>query len=247
MPKSHSRDTASSKVIANFKRPKGDFKYFVNLPWEIQNRVWEMMAEEPRIVAVNTETNSGLRSSRAVGLKSYTLAIESKQAAQPPRVYFNFERDTLYFRENWNKDVAGAWSCISRLANLVNEGDLKRVKRVGLDVNARVCSLKTSGESCHFPNFAYWDALETMYLGYEGARLGTDCPIRFGELESKDYENFIQKYKKNPCWRNGEWLAQGVEAAVEHLRNEVPQMYHGFWKKPDSFLGKLALVSVKHL
>jgi hypothetical protein len=86
-----------------------------------------------------------------------------------------------------------------------------------------------------------------MYLGYEGARLGTDCPIRFGELESKDYENFIQKYKKNPCWRNGEWLAQGVEAAVEHLRNEVPQMYHGFWKKPDSFLGKLALVSVKHL
>jgi hypothetical protein len=36
---------------------------------------------------------------------------------------------------------------------LVNEDDLKRVKREGLDVNARVCSLKMSGKTCYLANF----------------------------------------------------------------------------------------------
>jgi hypothetical protein len=229
-----------------------------------------MLAEEPRVVAVNTKTNSGLRSSippilhvcsesRAVGLKHYTLAFESQRFAHrrtdtpeqkinvlPPRVYFNFERDTLYFRENWNKNVEGAWCCLSRFTDLVNEGDLKRVRRVGLDVNARVCSLKTSGEKCHLANFAFWDALEILYLGYEDVRLGSDCPISSSELEGKHYNDFMQRYKMNPCWSDIQWLPQDVEA-VEYLRNEVPIMYHGMWKKPDWFLRKLELLSIKHL
>lgn len=256
----HSQDTASSKIIANFNGAK-DFPHFVKLPNEVRSMVWEMLAEEPRAVAVNTKTNGGLRSSippilqvcsesRAVGLRHYTLAFESKQFLNtsnvlPPRVYFNFERDTLYLRENWNKNVEGAWCCLSQFTSLVNEDDLKRVKRVGLDVNARVCSLKTSGERCHLPCFASWDALEILYLGYEDARLGSDSPIRFSELESKDYEDFMQRYRLNPCWR----LLEDVEAveAVEHLRNEVPSMYHGVGKKPDCFLRKLELVIVTHL
>jgi len=229
-----------------------------------------MLAEESRVVAVKTKTDGGLRSaippilhvcseSRAVGLKHYTLAFESQRFAHrwtdtpehkinvlPPRVYFNFERDMLYFRENWNKNVEGAWCCLSRFTNLLNKGDLKRVRRVGLDVNTRVCSLKTSGEKCHLANFAFRDALEILYLSYEDTRLGSDCPISSSKLESKDYKDFMQRYKMNPCCRDIRWLSRDFEA-VEYLRNEVLIMYHGMWEKPDWFLRRLELLSVKYL
>jgi len=232
-----------------------------------------MLAEEPRVVAVSTKTIIGRRlrssippilhvcsESRAVGLKHYTLAFETQQfydrwtddpeyKKDPPPggVYFNFERDTLYLRENWNENVGGAWCCLSRFTNLVNASDLKRVRRVGLDVNARVCSLKTSSKKCHLPDFAGWDTLEILYLGYEDVTLGSDCPISFGELESKDYEDFMQRYKMNPSWRNGERLPRGFKKAVEYLRNEVPVMYHGVRGTPACSLRKLELVSIKHL
>lgn len=229
-----------------------------------------MSAEEPRIVTVNAETNNGLCSSippilhvcsesRAVGLKHYTLAFESQRFIYeslatreqlinllPPRVYFNFEHDMLYFRENWNKNVEGAWCCLSQLTHLVNEGDLKKVRRVGLDVNTRVCSLKTSGRNCHPANFDFWDGLEIMYLGYEDVRLGSDCPISSSKLESKDYEGFMQRYRMNPCWRNMQRWPQDIDA-IEYLRNEGPVMYHGGGRKPDWLLKKFELVSIKHL
>ena len=218
-----------------------------------------MLAEEPRVVAINTKTNSGLRSSippilhvcsesRSVGLKHYTLAFESQThlradtpaheiSVLPPRVYFNFERDTLYFREKWNKDVDGAWCCLSQFANLVNKGDLKRVKRVGLDVNARVCS------DCHFANFASWDALEILYLGYEGVRLGSDCLISFNKLGSKDYEDFLRRYNMNPCWtltRSAIKSSLQDLDTIECLKSEVPTGYR-------MNLKKLELVSIEHL
>jgi hypothetical protein len=260
--------------MANFKRPK-EFPHFVQLPREIQYRIWEMVAEEPRIVTINTRTDNGLYSaippilhvcseSRVVGLKYYTLAFKSQRFDRrwadtleheidvlPPRVYFNFERDMLYFREKWNKNVKGAWSCLSRFTDLVNEYDLKRVRKVGLDVNARVCSLKISGYSCHLANFANWDALEILCLGYEDVRLGSDCLITSSELESKDYEGFMERYKINPCWARMPQLQEDEAAdTVQCLRNEVPIMYHGgSWNrpKPDGFLGKVELVSIKHL
>lgn len=170
-----------------------------------------------------------------------------------PRVYFNFARDVLYFREDWNEGVKGQASCFEELRRVVKQSDVKKVRRVGMDVNARACSLRTSGETCHSPSFAYWDALEILYIGYEDeGRLGADCPIRFDELERKDYKDFMNKYKRNPCW---EVVRQDGEEAVEHLRNEVPYGYHGrplecfpgYWDYPEGFLEKLEVVRIKHL
>jgi hypothetical protein len=211
------------------------------------------------MVTINTKTNSGLYSSippilqvcsksRSVGLKHYTLAFESQTHLRtntathetnvlPPRVYFNFERDTLYFREQWNKDVEGAWCCLSQFANLVNKDDLKRVKRVGLDVNARVCS------DSHFAKFTSWDALEILYLGYEDTRLGSDCPISFSELESKDYEDFLRRYNMNPCWT---LIKSAIKSSlqdletIECLKSEVPTGHLMNFKKVE-------LVSIEHL
>lgn len=273
-PKSHYQDTASSKIISSFKHPK-EFPHFVRLPYEIQYKIWEMLAEEPRVVPINTRTDNGLYSSippilhvcsesRAVGLKHYTLAFKSQRFDDgwtdgsepetnvlPPRVYFNFERDMLYFREKWNKKVNGEWCCLLQFPSLVDEYDLKRVRKVGLDVNARACSLEISGEECHPASFAHWDALEILCLGYEDVRLGSDCLITSSELESKDYEGFMQRYKINPCWAEMDQLEEDVEAAdaVQYLRDEVPVICHGTWNKPkpDGFLRKLKLVSIKHL
>jgi hypothetical protein len=159
-----------------------------------------------------------------------------QEIALPPRVYFNFERDKLYFREDWNKGVQGSWSCIMQFIDLLNESDLKRVKGLGFDVNARVCSLRPSG---HYPILAGWDSLETLYLGFVGVKLGSHCLIGFRELGRKDYSAFMRRYRKNPCWRSMQSWPEDVDA-VEQLRAEVPTMYQGYWEK-------LELVSIVQL
>jgi hypothetical protein len=234
-----------------------------------------MMAAEPRIIVIHAKTDDALRAlvppilqvcseSRAVGLKHYTLAFGSQPYMQwitdatgstkvieesdiPGRIYVNFERDTLYFREDWNEGVEGPCSCILQFPSQFSYDDLKRVKRVGFDVNARVCCLGVSGEDCHSPTFKCWDALETLYFGFEGMGLGNDCQIGFRELEMKDYSALMRQYRKNPCWRDMKLWQDDVEA-VEQLRADVPMTYHGEWReKPDRFLEKLELVSIIQL
>jgi hypothetical protein len=194
-----------------------------------------------------------------VALKHYTLAFASQpmtnwedaspeidnvqEIVLPPRVYFNFERDTLYFREDWKRGVQGSWSCIMQFIDLLNESDLKRVKRVGFDVNARACSLRSSG---YYPILAGWDSLETLYLGFEGVKLESHCLIGFRELERKDYSDFMRRYRKNPSWRSMQAWPEAVEA-IEQLRTRVPTMYQGYREKPDRFLEKLELVSIVQL
>ena len=228
------------------------------------------MAGEPRIVVVHSRTDESLRApvppilhvcsaSRAVGLKHYTLAFGSppeyheldqvsEETCRQPTVYFNFELDTLYFPEDWNAGIEGPSSCVSSLSLEVNEDDLKKVKGVGFDVNARVCCLTVSGEDCHSPDFQYWDALETMYLGLEAGGLGGNYQIGFRGLEKKDYGAFMRCYRKNPCWRDMKLWPDDADA-VEQLRNEVPWAYHGNLRreKPDQFLKKLELVNVVKL
>jgi hypothetical protein len=123
-----------------------------------------------------------------------------------------------------------------------------KVKNVGFDVNARVCCLTVSGEDCHSPNFQYWDALETMYLGLEAGGLGSNYQIGFRGLEKKDYGPFMRCYRKNPCWRDMKLWPNDADA-VEQLRSEVPWTYHGNLRreKPDQFLKKLELVNVVKL
>jgi hypothetical protein len=222
---------------------------------------------KPRVVVVNAKTNNGLYASvpailhvcsesRAVALKHYTLAFASQpmsrwadeesnevvQVILPARVYFNFERDTLYFREDWNLHVDGAWSCVNQFWDLVNEDDLARVKRVGFDVNAKVCCLNSAE---HYPIFGCWNALETLYIGYHGIKLGRKRLIDFCELEKKDYSAFMRAYRENPTWRSMEGWPDDVEA-VEQLRTDVPRLYHGDLgeEEADRCLQKLELVCV---
>ena len=124
----HVRRSISSSIAANFRSPK-NFPFFSKLPQELRMRIWEMTTEDGRIVAVRSVTGDGLRSSvppilhvysesRAGGLKQYALRFSAIKypfsedtSTIPARVYFNFDRDTLYFRENWHEGVYGVWCC----------------------------------------------------------------------------------------------------------------------------------------
>lgn len=99
--------------------------------------------------------------SRAVAMKHYTLSFGGFSydylsrvpgsddwedlrfqvvSTLPPRVYFNFERDILYFRGDWNENVEGEWGCFNQFPRLIDKADLERVQKVGFHLNVRICS-----------------------------------------------------------------------------------------------------------
>ena len=76
--------TLEKKLLSLEQCP--DLSLFRTLPLELRTRIWEMTAEEERIVAVHAAIDDGLRAkvppmlhvcaeSRAVGLKFYSLAF----------------------------------------------------------------------------------------------------------------------------------------------------------------------------
>jgi hypothetical protein len=248
--------TILSSVTANFKSPK-DFPLFSKLPQEIRLIIWEMTTEEGRIVAVRSVTRGGLRSpvppilhvcseSRAVGLKQYALCFSALpesfwEEVAPARVYFNFDRDTLYFRKDWNYGVDGACCCIFYLSKLIE--DLRKVKAVGFDLNAKICSSRSS--SNHKPNFALWTGLTALYLGLEEPRLNPESQIGFRELQSKDYSAFMREYRRSPCWVRVPGRLEDA-AAVEYIKNGEIRCYcpHGPIPEPEGFCAKLCPVHV---
>jgi hypothetical protein len=130
--------------------------------------------------------------------------------------------------------------------------DIKRVRRVGLDVNARVCSPKPS--ATHSVGFQGWDALEIQYMGYEGygngegdeAMLGSDCPITFTEVDEEDYVDFVRRYQESRCWRDARWVP--LEGAVAgYLKREHPSTYYGFPKPPSFNFKEVRFMRVRHL
>ncbi|KFY38780.1 hypothetical protein V495_06383 [Pseudogymnoascus sp. VKM F-4514 (FW-929)] len=264
-------------MAANFSKSddrsngEAEFPQFAKLPLELQDLIWEAVATEPRVVPVSVKMSSTLCSpipsllqvcsaSRAVGLQHYSLAFASLPGTGYfadnadfvlPKVYFNFDRDVLYFREDWNAGAEGRWSCLLELVRQVGE-DIKKVRWVGCDVNARVCSPKSS--ATHSVGFEGWDALEIQYMGYEGdgngeedeAMLGSDCPITFTEVDEEDCVDFVRRYEESQCWRDARWVP--LEGAVaEYLKREHPSTYYGFPKPPSCNFKEVRFVRVRHL
>lgn len=237
--------------MAEFKRPKL-FTCFPKFPNEIQYRIWEILAQEPRVVTVKAQSG-GLHSSippilhvcsvsRLIGLKYYTPSFERPRPYWHtddvtdlllPCIYFNFERDTLYFQRNWNETTLGSRCCIRYFASHMNGGDLQRLKRIGFDVSARVCP------SSHTADFSFLPGLEVLYLGYESAPLGSDCAIDFTELESKYHGAFLRKYNMNPAW-NIRSLSPDVET-IAALKEEASTL------SPHMRMNVIEPVRIKHL
>jgi hypothetical protein len=139
-----------------------------------------------------------------VGLKYYPLSFQSIE--QPDGsgsisegVYFNFDHDTLFFRQGWNERVAGPWSCFNQLSSLLNPEDVHKVKAIGFDLRARICSYGTVQN--HFPLLEHWIGLKTMYLGMpssEGGDPTSEIELRplNTRPSSSDYKYFLEEYNR---------------------------------------------------
>lgn len=98
------------------KSEQVDFHLFPKLPNEMRHMIWRASLSESRVLSVsderlfsdrlyfrkgdNQENPTALsvcRESRAIALEEYHLAFGT------PNVYFNFERDILYFGSHWNE------------------------------------------------------------------------------------------------------------------------------------------------
>jgi hypothetical protein len=213
-----------------------EFKSFSKLPKEIQMRIWEMTMEDGRIVTVGTAFGKeGLLSldpvpsalhvcadSRAVGLKHCALHFAATQWSRcsdeettpllPAQIYFNFDRDTLYFPQDWNHGVYAEWSCLSYLSDMT---DLQRVQSVAVDIKANVCSDKTTG---HVPDFSEWTALKSIYLVLEEPNMLGGRQKKFCELHEKEYSSFVKCYHKSDCVVDVPKTLNDAET-LENIRN----------------------------
>jgi hypothetical protein len=195
---------------------RSEFSLFPKLPLEIQIRIWEMTTQQGRVVVVRGSTGNGLISStipkifhvchtsRLVGLKYYPLSfqgieISDASGSLSAGVLFNFDHDTLFFREGWNERIDGPWSCFNQLSSLLNPEDVHKVQAIGFDLRARICSSRTVQN--HFPLLKHWIGLKTMYLGMPSSEGGDPT----GEIDlrplnirpsSSDCRYFLEEYNR---------------------------------------------------
>ncbi|KAE8454275.1 hypothetical protein EG329_005200 [Mollisiaceae sp. DMI_Dod_QoI] len=205
-----------------------DLSLFRTLPLEMRTRIWEMVAQEERVVSVHTIKTGGLRAqapailhvcseSRAVGLKHYCLSFNfdgswemienaarwsTRNSSYFSRVYFNFDHDILYFAEGWNENVDGEWSCMNHLKRLLDLDDMWRVERIGFDLVTSICCPRASpDEGPHGPYLAPWKGLKKLYLGLKDPGLDPNERVVSKELEVEHQEEFLQQYRASPKWR----------------------------------------------
>ncbi|CZR61303.1 uncharacterized protein PAC_11199 [Phialocephala subalpina] len=182
------------------------------------------------------------RESRAVAMKHYTLSFGGLSYGYlskvpksdnwedlrfqivnklPPRVYFNFDRDILYFRGNWNKDVEGEWGCFSQFPRLIDKADLDRVQKLGFQLNARMCS--GGADPGHGLQLRGWtQGPKDLYFGLEDAGLGSSHFIKFTELEYRRQRAFLEEYGHNTVWApvpdGDDYLEKSEESITKAFR-----------------------------
>ncbi|KUJ19428.1 uncharacterized protein LY89DRAFT_731825 [Mollisia scopiformis] len=245
---------------SNSTIPIPDLSRFRTLPFEIRTSIWEAFACLQRIVTIHAITDRGLRApippilhvcaeSRAVGSKHYTLSFGFRGStdfndvserwddhpALEAKVYFNFERDVLYFGREWNEGIVGQWSCANHLKRLVNGEDMKKVERIGFDVDVSVCC-QLAGRN-HGPWLVPWTGLKKVYLGLRDplpaaeslSYLRSSKPDwkREGLLEALGpdlYEEFVKRYRGVGIWLEVPEELSGEEA-VEFIRTRLGRVY----------------------
>jgi len=220
---------------------------------------WELAAEEHRVVAVHA-TTAGLRApipsilhvcsiSRKIGLRTYTLilgyrgCLELTQRAHipnykeqvvpirlDPKVYFNFDRDILYFPKEWNERVDGQYSCFNHLKRLLNTKDMEGVERIGFDLEASICCPRSSTKHGIF--LAPWKGIKTLYLGMREDTNKDDSgsderprpDISFEDLDASHQEQFMKHYRSLPAWKTApENLT--VEESLNFIKTSTGKLY----------------------
>lgn len=222
-----------------------------------------MAAKDGRVVAVRSISGKGLRApippilhacstSRAIGLKHYTLCFaalapsdpeetlpdleeavpERVETLLPARVYFNFDCDTFYVGKGWNYGAEGPWSCISQLSSLIMKSDLQRVQYAGFALNSKTCSPRSAFD--HIPLFRYWTGLKTLYLALEQPGLDLEGGRAFREVRPEEESAFWRAYRESEAVVRL-WDGWNQADAMDEIRNHTIWKYFGHTSPPDGF------------
>jgi len=110
----------------------------------------------------------------------------------PPMIYFNYEKDMLYFQED--RPINKFWhrSCFEQFFALVKPFDIERVRHLGFPSNLPA-TMHYTADSFH-KDLRLWKGLQMVCLGYNLYGLNVRRAITFTPLEDNDW-----KFARS-CW-----------------------------------------------
>jgi hypothetical protein len=224
------------------------FPQFPRLPQELRLKIWDVVTDEPRAVAIrliydmNGIPTRGFRSptpvpaalhvcmeSRETALKKYELSFSGHSAYYsldyPARIWFNFEKDMVYFR---NRGTIG-WHCLIQFQSSIVSKDLERIQFLGIDIE----NTASYHYGWHMPRPSLWPAphlheswlkvltgLKAIYHCHESGRVNIRKPLTVRALEGNKERDFVRHYRWN-CGKDGRFKGLSVSAALEKIKSEV--------------------------
>jgi hypothetical protein len=212
------------------------FPQFPRLPQEIRLKIWDMVTDEPRAVIIRGrlgDSHGGLRSptpppaalhvcleSREVALKKYELVFSARYLFDyPARIWFNFSKDMVYFR---NRGEDG-WSNLSQFRSIVSTKDLERIQFLGIGIEPNTSPIShwplRLGRG-NEPWLKAWTGLQVYYRCHESGHSNVLRNLTFFPLRGNGARAFVRQYR----WvygKNGRFKGLSVSAAVEQIQSEV--------------------------
>jgi len=227
--------------------PRSQFTIFPTLPAELRLKIWEFALPGPRVVEIKAPDCIFLEGdpiasldftsacavptplhvnseAREVALQHYQLSFAT--GTFPPRIYFCFERDTLYFPE-WVFDD-GSVPDIMPFVTAISSSERARIRSVAVDVDRWFGNNMDSDDEGD-PIFAINGQLKVEAL--EGLR--ELCWVMLEPLPDGRCSSCADKVRPKRLGEVG--LEERVDEQYDQFRN-------GLKKETDAYLGKLARV-----
>jgi hypothetical protein len=155
--------------------------------------------------------------SREIALKKYELAFSAQDALisldSPARVWFNFESDMVYFRDQNSSE----WDSFMQFRTTVLAKDLQRIRFLG-----GLASNLLNDRSWYWPAFHEkwlkdWKDLEVIYYCHEGGRVNISRPLIPCKLPGNPGRKFLKPYRLI-YGRNGRFKGLSISAALEKIK-----------------------------
>ncbi len=237
----HRRRTQKCDVSAGRAFPK-----FSRLPKELRLRVWEMAAEQPRVVVIHSakreegdETPPGFISSspppavlhvcaesRGMALTRYSVLLMSASEPNSSNISPPSEGSAFSTYFNLAQDVL---YFRTDLDNRTPDGAsciFKFVDTVHPSVLKQIRSIgidiNTTGNcyACDWMFLAKLPSLEVLCLGLEVPELDLGSILRFTLLQDEDMHAFVEDYRMNFDQVHPELSESSEEAAIEEIKRD---------------------------
>lgn len=138
-----------------------------------------------------------------MGSTRYNLSFSSAKHSpgsktSPTKIYFNLDRDTLYFGPDWNKDTGEMRGCLSLSPEIVLHEDFKQVKGVAFHLGMNACV--HGSQIIHMPDIRNWAGVKDIYLVLDERAEASNQALELGDMRAEDWPAFMKAYRSNPSF-----------------------------------------------